>query len=245
MTPDLYDDAEFYDRLNDGYRDDLGFYRGLAEDHGGPVLELGAGSGRVSVPLAQAGVEVVAVEPAAAMRARGEARAAAADVTERIDWCVGDMRSLALARTFPLVIAPFHALMHLVTLDDQDAALRAAWRHTAPGGVFATDVFVPRFGPEGVVRVEPGWGDVKGDLLVWQHVDPVAQWVVTEHRLDHVDGGGHVRRRAATLRQRYYGRFELERALRHAGFARVRVFGGFDRGPVTATSTSWAFVAYR
>jgi SAM-dependent methyltransferase len=245
MTPDLYDDAEFYDLLNDGYRDDLAFYRGLTEDHGGPVLELGAGSGRVSVPLAQAGVTVLAVEPASAMRARGVARAVAAGVDERISWHGGDMRTLALERTFPVVIAPFHALMHLSTLDDQDAALAAAWRHTAPGGVFATDVFVPSFGLDGVVRVEPSWPDVGGDLLVWQHVDPVAQRVVTEHRLDRADADGRWQRRSATLRQRYYGRFELERALRTAGFARVRTFGGFDRGPVTAASTSWSFVAYR
>ncbi len=245
MSADLYDDAEFYDLLNDGYRDDLAFYRGVADDHGGPVLELGAGSGRVSVALARAGVTVVAVEPAAAMRARGEARAAAAGLDARITWHDGDMRTLALGRAFPVVIAPFHTLMHLATLDDQDAALTAACAHTAPGGVFATDVFVPRFGPQAVVRVEPGWPDLGGDLFVWQHVDPVTQRVVTEHRLDRVDGEGRCWRRAATLQQRYYQRFELERALRSAGFTRVRTFGGFDRGPVTATSTSWSFVAYR
>jgi hypothetical protein len=53
-----------------------------------------------------------------------------------------------------------------------------------------------------------------------------------------------VLRRRATLRQRYFHRFELERALRAAGFARVRTFGGFGRAPVTAAARSWAFLAY-
>jgi SAM-dependent methyltransferase len=244
MTTDLYGDAALYDLLHDGYRDDLPFYRGLAEDFGGPVLELGAGSGRVTVALALAGFEVLAVEPSAAMRARGAARAIDAGVADRIVWVDADARRLALGRRVPLVIAPFHMLMHLPTLDDQDAALAAAYAHVATGGAFATDVYVPRFGPDGVVRVEPAWAGVDGDLATWQVVDPVAQTVTTEHRLDRVDADGTVRRRSATLRQRYFHRFELERALRAAGFARVRTFGGFDRGPVTPTATSWAFVAH-
>ncbi len=243
MNRDLYADAEFYDLLHDGYRDDLGFYRGLAEDFGGPVLELGAGSGRVTLALARAGFEVVAVEPAAAMRARGAARLAAAGVGDRAIWRDGDARTLALGERFPLVIAPFHMLMHLTSLDEQDAALAAARAHVAPGGAFATDVFVPRFGPEGVVRVEPAWAGLDGDLSTWQVVDPVAQTVATEHRLDRTAADGTLHRRSATLRQRYFHRFELERALRAAGFGRVRTFGGFARGPVTEGASSWAFLA--
>ena len=243
MTPDLYQDADLYDLLNDGYRDDLGFYRGLADAHGGPVLELGAGSGRVTAALARAGHEVVAVEPAAAMRRRGIARLEALGLDAGVTWVDADMRALDLGRRFALAIAPFHALMHLESIVDQDAALRAIRGHLTPSGAFATDVYVPRFGPDGAVRVEPVWRDVSGDLFVWQHHDPVAQVVVTEHRLDRVDAEGRLLRRRATLRQRYFQRFELERALRAAGFGHVRCFGGFDRGPVTAGASSWAFVA--
>lgn len=240
---DLYDDAAFYDLLHDGYRDDLAFYRGLAEDFGGPVLELGAGTGRVTLALARAGVDVVALEPAAAMRARGVERLAAAGLADRVTWRGEDAGGLALGHTFPLVIAPFHMLMHVPTLDAQDAVLAAARAHVADDGAFATDVFVPRFGRDGVARVERAWAGVDGDLWTWQHVDPVAQVVVTEHRLDTVDADGVVRRRGVTLRQRYFHRFELERALRAAGFARVRTFGSFDRAPVTERAASWVVLA--
>lgn len=240
MSVDLYADAELYDLVHDGYRDDLGFYRRLADDHGGPVLEIGAGSGRVTRELALAGHAVVAVEPAAAMRARGVARLARDGLAERVTWVAADVRELALASRFALAIAPFHALMHLERLDDQDAALRRLRDHLRPGGAFATDVYVPRFAADGQARCER---TPHGDLWTWQTHDPVAQVVVTEHRLDLADDDGRVRRRSATLRQRYFQRYELERALRAAGFASVRAFGGFDRGPVTATASSWAFVA--
>ena len=247
MSPDLYDDPEFYDLLHAGYRDDLAFYRGLADDHGGPVLELGAGSGRVTLALAQAGHAVLAVEPSPAMRARGAARLSAAGCGDHVTWIDADMRTLALDVTVPLAIAPFHALMHLPTLDEQDAALRAAHRYLKAGGAFATDVFVPRFGDDaaagaaGVVRAER-LGE--GDLFVWQTHDAARQVVVTEHRWDHLADDGTLLRRRATLRQRYFHRFELERALRAAGFARVRTFGGFGRAPVTPAATSWAYLAH-
>jgi hypothetical protein len=68
---------------------------------------------------------------------------------------------------------------------------------------------------------------------------------VTEHRLDRWADDGRLLRRRATLRQRYFQRFELERALRSAGFGRVRTFGGFDRAPVTAAANSWVYLAHR
>lgn len=242
MTGDLYQEPELYDVLHAGYRDDLGFYRGLVDDHGGPVIELGAGTGRVTLALAQAGHTVMAVEPSSAMRAHGAERLAAAGAAERVTWVDADMRTLDLGVAVPLVIAPFHALMHLATLDDQDAALRAAIRHLRAGGAFATDVFVPRFGTDGVVRAERIGAD---DLFVWQTHDTANQVVTTEHRLDQPSDDGGMLRRTATLRQRYFHRFELERALRSAGFVRVRTFGGFDRAPVTAAATSWVYLAYR
>lgn len=248
---DLYDAPWFYDLQHDAYRDDLAFYRRLALDQAGPVLELGAGTGRVTLALAEAGASVVGVEPHPAMRARAEARLAAAAqrspaLRERVRFVAGDARSVALDERFALVIAAFNTLMHLPRLEDQDTALGRARAHLAAGGAFACDVFVPRFGPAGVVRAESAWAASAGpqaDLFVWQHVDPVAQVVTSHHRLDRVDGEGVVTRRRATLRQRYFQRFELERALRAAGFADVRCYGDFDRGPVREGSDVWAYVA--
>jgi hypothetical protein len=107
---------------------------------------------------------------------------------------------------------------------------------------------VPRFLPEGTPRVErlaPSAAGPGGDLLLWQEHDPANQVVLTHLRLDGVDGEGRPTRRRAVLRQRYFGRFELERALRAAGFGDVRLYGDFGRGPFTATSHVMAYVARR
>jgi len=247
----LYDDPWLYDLQHDRYRDDLAFYRRLAEDQAGPVLELGAGTGRVTLALAALGLPLVAVEPHPAMRARAAERLAAAAVTqpelaERVRLVDADARTLELDERFALVLAPFNTLMHLERLDEQDAALQRARQHLDAGGAFACDVYAPRFGPDGVVRVEADWSRLAGgqtDLLLWQHHDPVQQVVLSHHRLDEVGGDGLVRRRRATLRQRYYQRFELERALRAAGFSDVRSYGDFDRGPVREASSVWVMVA--
>lgn len=233
---DIYQAPEIYDEQYLAYRDDVPHYQRLAHDSGGPVLELGAGTGRLSVALAAAGHRVVGVEQSSAMLERGRAHAESEGVADRVNLQQGDMRRLELNEKFPLIIAAFNTLMHLYTLPDQDAALTAAASHLAPGGTFAFDLFQPRFGPQGVVRREAEWGHVGGEhaeLFLVQNHDPLAQIVESRYLLDLTGSDGVVRRRSTSLRQRYYHRFEIERALRQAGFRRVRLYGDFERTPLS------------
>jgi hypothetical protein len=142
--------------------------------------------------------------------------------------------------------------MHLYSVADQDAALARVRAHLEEGGVFAFDLFVPRFGPMGVMRVEPFWtgemrrGDAspeaRGDLFLVQEHDEVAQIVTSRYYLDTVASDGRLTRSVATLHQRYYTRFELERALTHAGF-RLELWGAFDRSRYDAQSSVMVGVA--
>jgi SAM-dependent methyltransferase len=230
----IYDAPDLYDEQYLRYRDDIPHYQRLAHDFGAPVLELGAGTGRLSVALASAGHRVVGVESSTSMLRRGLDNVAAARANELVRLVEGDMRRVRLDERFPLVIAAFNTLMHLPTLDDQDAALATVAAHLAPGGAFAFDLFMPRFGATGVMRREAEWQDVGGsqsELFLLQEHDPAAQSVESRYLLDTVSEDGTLRRRTATLRQRYYTRFEIERALRQAGFARLELHGGFDRRP--------------
>lgn len=232
-----YDDlADLYDRQYDLYRDDLHFYARLAENTGGRVLELGAGTGRVGVYLARRGVDVTGVELSANMLARARARAASSNVTPT--FVQADMRDFDLGQTFDLVIAPFNALMHLYTPPDQLAALQAVARHLTPGGTFAFDLYVPIFGPEGVLRHEGETfheGGSRTDVFVLQHVDRARQLASTQYFVDTTDADGALRRTHRTLTQRYYTRFELEWLLRAAGFS-ARVAGSFEGETFTADS---------
>lgn len=247
MTPrDLYEDAALYDAQYASYRGDFAFYRGLALDTPGPVLEIGAGTGRVTAELARTAPEVVALEPAEAMRARAEANLARAGVRDRVTLLDADARRYRPERRFALVVAPFNALMHLPTLQDQDDVLGMAEAALIPKGAFACDVFAPRFGPLGVLRREASWASAGGgttDLFLVQHHHPAAQRIESLYLLDETDADGTVRRRRSRLVQRYFHRFELERAVRGAGFGNVRAFGDFDRRPVTDEADRYVMIA--
>src|SRR5262249_10365378 len=115
-------------------------------------LELGCGTGRVTIPLAQAGVAVTGVEVAPAMLAAAKRKVAALpeEVRARVELVRGDMRSFSLPKKFALAIAPYRAFMHLLTVEDQRAALEAVRTHLQDGGLFVFDVAEPT--PEALVE---------------------------------------------------------------------------------------------
>jgi SAM-dependent methyltransferase len=115
------------------YVTDLPLWRDLAEQHGSPVLDVGAGTGRVSLDLAKAGHEVVAVDVDAELLAALRERAGDLPVTTH----VADARELRLDARFPLIVVPMQTLQLLGGAPGRAAFLRAAQRHLAPGGVIA------------------------------------------------------------------------------------------------------------
>ncbi len=237
--------AELYDLQYQNYRDDLPFYTRLADDYGGPVLELGAGTARVSAALARAGYEVVALEPSRKMIERGQVRLKAQNLNG-VTYVQNDMRSARLNRQFPLVIAPFNTLMHLYTLSEQDAALQTVKTHLAPGGRFAFDLYTPNFGELNVLRLEPEWNHVGGEnseLFLLQTHDPDTQTLNSHYFLDTTDETGILRRQRSTLTQRYFYRFELERTLQQNGFTHLQLFGSFERGRYHAGAPHLVVVA--
>lgn len=139
LETDLYD-STFRDR-----REDIEFFVSEALRSGGPVLEFGAGSGRVTIPLARAGLRVTAVDLSSAMLARLESRLLeeAPEVRARVVPVLADMRNVRLGERFPLVLGTFNVIGHLRTREDLMAFLDAAEAHLAPGGRILFDSMVP------------------------------------------------------------------------------------------------------
>ena len=109
-----YDElADYYDLVHAQVTSDIPLYLSLARESGGPILELGCGSGRTLVPLAEAGFEIVGLDNSKAMLAWARERIRAGGLEESIDLVEGEMISFDLGRRFPLITVPFNAWMHL------------------------------------------------------------------------------------------------------------------------------------
>jgi SAM-dependent methyltransferase len=138
--------AESYDHVVPySGRDDVTRYVGWARACGGPVLELGCGTGRVLVPIARAGVEIVGLDLSEQMLAicRKKLAAEPAAVQEHARLVAGDMTDFDLGRRFRLITTPFRPFQHILTVEGQLACLACVRRHLEDGGLFVLDLFNP------------------------------------------------------------------------------------------------------
>lgn len=229
-----YLDAAAYDRRYRARRADVAYYVRRAVGHG-PVLELGCGTGRVSLALARAGVDVVGVDASPSMLERAEhtRSQATADVRERLRFVAGDVRDARVGAKFPLVIAPFNVWMHLYSDDDLARGFATARAHLRRGGRFVFDVRVPNPGeldrdPGRVYKA--GSVQVAGERLPYAEAfqyDPIAQvQLVTMWIGDH----------AVPLTHRQLFPAELMARVQAAGFRVVHRHGDFAGGPLDASS---------
>ena len=235
--------AEFYDSVVP-YREraDVPFFVEAAVASGGPVLELGCGTGRILVPTARAGVEVVGLDLSPAMLAvcRRRLDAEPAAVRERATLARGDMRAFDLGRTFALVTVPFRPFQHLLSVDDQLACLAAIHRHLAPAGRLILDLFNPSIE---LLAQPPGeeWGDEPeftmpdGRRVLRRFrivsADRCAQVNEVELVYHVVHPGGRAERLVHAFPFRYFFRFEAEHLLARAGFEVEHLFADYDRSP--------------
>ena len=133
---------ELYDVQYSAYREDIPFWVGLARAAGGPVLEVACGTGRVYLPLLQAGVDVDGFDLLPAMLA--ELRRKALDRSIDLRVCRMDLRALAFRPGFDVVLCPYSLVTYLTTDPDLERALAEIRRVLVPGGTFVADAFVPR-----------------------------------------------------------------------------------------------------
>lgn len=244
--------AEHYDLEFAGFLDDLALYAGFAERTGGPLLELGCGTGRLLLPLATAGYRITGVDLSPAMLARARARTSAAGLTERVTLVQEDMRSLArLGETrFRLAFCAINSFLHLPDEAAQRAALTAVGRRLDPGGLLILDVFHPHpdllADYDGRLVHEAAFVDAEGgrvDKLASRTLDAAMQTVHTVFLYDRLAADGTLRRTATPFTMRYLHRFELGLLLEATGFALVDLFGNYGLAPFEADSLHMIAVA--
>jgi SAM-dependent methyltransferase len=147
--------ADLYDPWSRSVTEDVPFYVDEARAAGGPVVELGVGTGRIAVPIARAGIAVVGVDNSSRMLAICRQRAEQEGVGDLIDLRLGDLRRPPVEGPVALVICPFRSYLHLHTDDHRREALRAAWQLLERGGRLVFDVFAPA--PDDIAETHGRW----------------------------------------------------------------------------------------
>lgn len=236
--------AELYDQVIP-YRErtDVAFYVDTAKQHGGPVLEVGCGTGRVLIPTARAGIEIVGVDLSSSMLDVCRQRLAdePADVQVRARVVEADMRDFSLGETFALATIPFRPFQHLISVGEQLACLASIRRHLEPGGRLVLDVFNPML--ESLTR--DNLGEEMGEEPVFTTPDgrQVTRWYRTlardfHQQVIHVEliyyvshPDGRQERLVHAFPMRYFFRYEMEHLLARCGFEVLEVLADFDRKP--------------
>ena len=225
---------------------DAEFYRELAREGAGPVLELGCGTGRVLLGIAAEGAPCTGLDRSPSML--NALRAKSAPPTLRL--VCAPMQDFDLgSERFTLIYSAFRAFQHLYTVPDQLACLACVRRHLAPGGRLAFDVFNPRL-ERMAIDEEPEAEDARfelgGDEVVRYTAvrrDRGRQLMHLRMRYERRRGGEVLGSESVEFDMRYFFRYELEHLLARAGFEEVELYGDFDRSPYASDSPAFIYVA--
>ena len=212
--------AELYDPWSQGVVEDVGFYVSEAAAAGGPVVELGVGTGRIAVPTALAGVPVIGVDSSERMLTVCRRRAEEAGVAALLDLRLGDLRRPPVSERVRLVTCPFRALLHLRSDEERLEAFAAVRALLEPRGQFVFDVFAPS--REDVEATQRRW--LEREPGIWERAD----WEVESRQftLSVRGASGATRMELAWLPAE-----EWRALLEQAGFEIVACYGWFDRSP--------------
>lgn len=247
-----FDDwADIYDRVYADLDHDIPFYVQHALASGGPVLELGCGTGRVALAIAEIGIDVSGVDISPRMISQARIKTAAHKLAGRARFKQGDMQSVRLGTKFALVTIPFRGLLLLTSAEAQRAALLTAAAHLDPGGILVFDVFNPtaelladsegqRF-IDSVVPQPDGGSVIVYATNRWDHA---AQLSTPHVWMEERDAHGRVQ--AAHEREftmRYVNVEEMSAMLTSVGFEVEAVYAGFDGEPIDSGCDDLVWVA--
>lgn len=252
MPGDPYaSDAEFYDLIHGSFRDDTGLWLSFAGRTDRPVLEVGCGTGRITLELARAGHVVTGIDPSPAMLA--VARRKAKDDALDVEFIEGTVLDIALeADRYGLVVLPFDVFLYCIDRVEQVETLRALGQSLVFNGLLAIDLPGPALWLDADSNGQQtlaysGATDDGQEFDCWHlHDDDLAtQTRSLRVTYETADGEGLVRRRTSTHELRYVYRYELDYLLEAAGLELADVYGDYELGPLTNESERMVGIARR
>jgi len=242
--------ARFYDVVYAQVRDgvDNDYYLGQMAAAGGPVLEIGVGTGRLLAEARRRGIDAWGLDLSPAMVERCRTRLVPGD-RERV--LVANAVEMRLGRRFALIMAPFRVLSHVAAAEDQLRLLRAVHDHLEPGGRFVFDLYVPnlRILLEGLAE----FCDFDGEHLPGRRLrryvasspaDLARQ--TTRVRMTFVwDEAAGERREVWQFEMRFFFRHEIEHLVARSPLRLVAIHGDFDGGPLLPDSREYLVICQR
>lgn len=248
--------AELYDLVPTYHtRTDVDFYLQCCKAAGGPILELGCGTGRVLLPVAEAGCRITGIDLSEHMLSQCRRKLAfkAPEVQERVKLVQGSITEFDIDDSYELAIIPFRVLQHLIDVDDQLSCLRNVNRHLAINGKLILDVFQVNL----QYINNPISCEEKEDFPEYQFPDGRrlrrTSRLSAFHRAEQYNDvemiycltnpDGVTERIVQAFPMRYFFRYEMEHLLERCGFKIVDLFGNFDKSPLAADSPEMIFVA--
>lgn len=252
MEKNPYDDmVRFYEMEHSTFLEDLSLYQGFAERCGEPILELGCGTGRVLIPLAQSGYRVVGVDCSAPMLACARRKIASLSppVASRITLIQGDIRYTYLKGKFSVILIPLNTFVHLLTRQDQQRALAVVAHHLAPEGRLIVDLANPALLaalPE-PLNLHRRWDDrARAETIIKfasGQFDPASQLEELVLMYDTIDADGRVTRSLYPFTLRYTYCHEMELLFEQAGLRAEACYGSYELAPYGSQSERMIFVA--
>lgn len=252
-----YDEfAETYDQEFGDLTNDVGFWVALSKGAQPPVLELACGTGRVAIPIAQAGVPVVGVDSSKEMLARAQDKADMVDGLP-LNLVQADMRTFSLDEQFGLAIVAANSFLHLIKPEDQRRALANIRRHLCDSGLLAIHVFVPDVrkiaadagaSSERPLRFRREFVDPLNEqrVVVWEsrRYDTHRQRIWNRFVYERLDESGLVVQRShRTMELCYIWKNEMQYLLELTGFEVEDLYSGFEREPFVPDSTAMVWMA--
>ena len=265
MSTALYDSfiADYYDEspIVLGRTRDVAFYRDAVREFGDPVLELGCGTGRIALALAEAGRRVTGLDISQRMLDRCSHKRAQLpkETQERVHLAQGDMTRFDLGEKYRLVIIPFRPFQHLLETGQQISCLESVRKHLHAGRRFGErkgKLILDVFQTDAERMHDP---EYQKEATVAEYTTPdgrrvrIAERVTAFHRAEQrndvemifyvADARGKEQRLVFAWTLRYFFRYEVEHLLARCGFQVTAVYGDFDRSPLADTSPEMIFVA--
>ena len=234
--------AEFYDdTVPYNERGDVSFFVEASEAAGGKTLEIGCGTGRVLIPTARAGSEIVGIDLSTVMMdiCREKLAKEPPDVQQRVRLEIADMRDFDMGEQFGLVTIPFRPFQHLETVEDQMSCLQVIHRHLVPGGKLILDLFNPslkmivsdktkeEFGDEPEFTVADGRRVLRRMRVPNKDLFNQINDCEIIYYVTHPDG--RKERLVHPFKMRYLYRWEAEHLLVRCGFEVEHLYAGYDK----------------